>query len=984
MASKVKRKQQDLIRHRVHEILLVASEYDAFIIEEDESLTEQILHEYVGMDLNYAPRVTRVSTASEALDSLSSQSYDIVIMMIRISDMDPLTLSKKIKKEYPKKSLILLAFDESEIKQLPKNISDSVDNIFLWSGNANLFPAIIKHIEDKKNINRDIRVGDVRAIILVEDNPRYYSTILPMMYKEIILHAKNLLGSNSVNLDRTFYMRSRPKIILARDYEEGLKLFKKYQKNLIGVITDLRFPIKGKVDKKAGLKLASKIRQKEKNIPILIQTTEIAEDKTEDITEHIIDKRSPRFLKELQKFMILNFGFGDFIFRMPDGSEISRADNLNKLIKTIETLKVESLEYHARNNHFSNWLSARGYLDAANTFREFSYSNFKNPENRRKQHIKTLKAVKKKRKRKPFIPFSSKAFNQFDSIMRIGGGSLGGKARGLAFANNAIINEKFKNKFPDTKLSVPRTLVIGTDLFDEFMDSNNLWDIAFLSNNNSEIEKKFLKSKLSKELILQLKEFVEQSTFPLAIRSSSLLEDSQYQPLAGMYATYMLPNSHEKSKEKLSQLCESIKRVYASTYFQNPKTLMSNIVQKHEDEKMAIIIMEMIGKKHQNRYYPSISGVAQSFNYYPVSHMKRNEGIGFLALGLGRTIADGERCLRFSPKYPSILPQFYSIQSTIDNSQNKFYALDLNNGNNPMKKGVMNNLIQLDLDTAESDGELKSIASVVSIQDNMIRDSLSYKGPRVLTFSPLLKWGELPICKIIAELLKTGRNLLGCPVEIEFAINLNKSKLDEFYLLQIKPMVIEGLSSNRLTKVPKNDNILCKSNVVLGDGRIDDISNIIFVNPDSFDPSLTLEIASKIERINNKLDAPCILIGPGRWGSADPWLGIPVTWSQISNAKVIVEYGHEHMEPDPSFGSHFFQNITSLHLGYFTLNKKEAESIDWEWMKSQKVIEKDPQLIWVETKQPLAVEIDGRIGKGHIIKSREVEDIMDEQESPGI
>jgi len=984
MNDKLKNNYQELILHRVHEILLVASEYDAFILEEDESLTEQILHEYVGMNLNYAPRVTRVSTASQAMRSLEKRSYDLVIVMIRISDMDPLTLGQKIKKNYPKKPLILLAFDESEIRQLPRDMSGSIDSVFLWSGNANLFPAIIKHVEDKKNIKRDIQVGDVRVIILVEDNPRYYSTILPMMYKEIVFHAKTLLGSNFGNLDRTFYMRSRPKIMLAKDYEQGMRIFKKYQRNLIGVITDLRFPVRGSVDKNAGLKLAKKIREKEKSIPILIQTTEITQDRTDDLTEHIIDKKSPFFLKKLKRFMTLNFGFGDFIFRMPDGSEISRAENLAGMIKTLETLPQESLEYHAKSNHFSNWLSARGYIKAANKFREFSNTKFRSVEGRRKRHIQTLRDVKKQRKIKPFVPFNVKSLHRVDSIMRIGKGSLGGKARGLAFANTSILTEKLRRKFPGISLRMPKTVVIGTDIFDEFMDKNNLWDLALSKSDNTKIENAFLKARLSRELILKLKDFIEKSEFPLAVRSSSLFEDSQYQPLAGMYATYMLPNSHKMKKERLSQLCEAIKRVFASTYFQDPKTLMNNIVGKHENEKMAIIIMEMIGKRHDDIFYPSISGVAQSFNYYPVSHMRRDEGVAFIALGLGRTIADGQRCLRFSPTHPTILPQFYSIESTIENSQNYFYALELNDGQNPMRQGLANNLHQLDLSVAEGHGELEWIASTVSPENNIIRDSLSYKGPRVLTFSPLLKWGEFPICDILNELLKVGRSALGCAVEIEFALNITAGGEDELCLLQIKPMVIGNLNTKRIDIKPKKQQLVCKSDLVLGDGLINDIKDIIFISPQTFDPSATQEIALEIEKINKKMKDPYLLMGPGRWGSADPFLGVPVSWNQISSARVIVEYSHRDMDPDPSFGSHFFQNITSLHLGYFTLNKTDVLEIDWEWLYGQKQIHKTAHLHHVRLDESLYIDINGRKGTGFILKPIQIEDQMDERESTGI
>ena len=520
------------------------------------------------------------------------------------------------------------------------------------------------------------------------------------------------------------------------------------------------------------------------------------------------------------------------------------------------------------------------------------------------------------------------------------------------------------------------------------MDKNKLWDFALSSSNNSLIEKKFLNASLSKTLIKFLKKIMKSTSVPLAIRSSGLLEDSQYKPLAGMYSTFMLPNSHAKINERLNQLCESIKRIYASTFFKEPKSLMDSISQRYEEEKMAIIIMELVGKNHNDIFYPSISGVCQSYNYYPVSYMQRENGVTFLALGLGKTIAEGGKSLRYCPKYPNILSQFYSIKSSINNSQNKFYALDLNKGKNPMKNGEKNNLKLFDLNIAENNGELKHLASVITPDDNIMRDSLSYKGTRILSFSSIIKYEKNPLNKILMDLIKKGEKLLGCPIEIEFALNINDSKIDEFCLLQIKPMTIENYNDNiNINKVRFTKSSFCYSENVLGDGTSKIIKHIIYINPKKFKREATMEIASQIGNYNKKLTKknPYLLIGPGRWGTTDSWLGIPVNWEQISNAKTIVEIGIESLNPDPSFGSHFFQNITSLRIGYFTIEKKlQNTNIDWKWLDSQNKLYSSNYVNVIKLNKPLMVKIDGINGKGVIVKSDINIDSMDENESTGI
>ena len=982
---------QDLMLHRIHEILLVASPYDAYTLEEDGKLTEQILHEYLGMNLSYAPRVWQANTASYAMDLLSRRPIDLIIVMLRISDMDPLTFGAKVKELYSNKPIILLAFDESEIKQLPDNIDDVIDHVFIWTGDSSVFPAIIKCIEDMKNVKRDVRKGNVRAILFIEDTPWYYSSILPVIYKETLFHTKQLMDKSLNDTQRLLHMRGRPKILLAKSYETAEKYFKLYKNNILGIISDIRFPKDGKLHDNAGILFAKYVQSVEKTMPVLLQSNEKnALELAKTITPFVLNKKSSTLFSNLREFLINNLGFGDFVFKTKNGEEISRAGNIEELVEMLETIPEESLDYHASRNHFSNWLAARGEFDLATQFRKIKGTEFRAIDKRRQYIINLIQESQKTRGLGSVAEFKYSKSSLRANFLRIRSGSLGGKARGLAFANFFWKEANLSEKYQDITFRVPKVVVIGTDEFDQFMDVNKLWETALSLDDNRDLEKVFLKGRLSRKLVQTLKELLKEVNFPLAIRSSSLLEDSQYQPLAGMYATYMLPNCHESDKERLSQVCEAVKRVFASTFFQEPKILMETIVHRHEEEKMAVIIMEMVGQKHGEYFYPTFSGVAQSYNYYPVSYMQREEGIAFTAIGLGRTIVEGGKALRFSPKYPNILPQFFSIKATLSNSQNTFYALNLNNGNNPLRKGEQNNLEQLHLEDAELHGVLKYTASVICDEDGIIRDSLKNKGRRVITFSPILKFQAFPLAEILQDILELCQTAMGCPVEIEFAVNMyNAADIqNEFCLLQIKPMVVGGLQKTDYLQLNEKKDVLCSSEMALGDGVIDTIRNIICVDFDTFDRSLTRNIAKEIGVINRQMgnDNPYLLIGPGRWGTADPWLGIPVNWKQISHARVIVELSIEELNPEPSFGSHFFQNVTSLRIGYFTLQHMDrGGDIDLEWLKDQPVKQATKFIRWIQLKEPLHIRIDGSTGEGVILKPQpKIEEIMDEEESSGI
>jgi len=982
---------QDLILNRVHEILLIASPYDAFVMEEDGGLTEQILHEYIGMNFSYAPRIWRADTAAEAMNMLKNTKFDLVMVMMRISDMDPISIALNIKKTQSNLPIVLLTFDESELKQLPDNLEETaVDKVFIWSGNANVFLAIVKHIEDKMNIERDVSIGDVRCIILIEDGPRYYSMILPLIYKEITRNTKHLMDKSLNDTERLLHMRARPKIILATTYEEAQDYFNKYQNNILGIISDIRFPKNEIHDMNAGKDFVRWARSEDPSIPILLQSTHrFNAELAKELNVNFIHKKSKTLLQDLRKFIVNNFGFGDFIFKTPSGKEIDHVTNLEELKNALETIPKKSLEFHAGSHHFSNWLAARGEFILASKIRPLNYREFDNPEDHRKILISLVSESIKLKKQTRVVEFSPAHFDPTKNFVRLCPGSLGGKARGLAFINLLLDDQTLLETFPDVHIRVPKAYVIATSEFETFMEENNLFDKALNSKSNKHVNKLFLKASLSKGIKKSLRVIIKKLKFPIAVRSSSLLEDSQYQPLAGMYATYMLPNSDKSDKMKLEQLSTAIKLIYASMFHEEALSLIDSSVHALEEEKMAVIIMELAGQKFENRFYPTFSGTAQSFNYYPVSYMEREEGVAYVALGLGRTIADGGKALRFSPKYPAILPQYFSIKATLANSQNSFYALNLKKKMKLLLSEEVENLDLFDLSVAENDRVLSWVGGVVSSEDNIIRDSLKHNGTRVVTFAPILKFGLFPLADILNKLLDTGKRAMGCEIEIEFAVNMYKDgRKPEFCILQIKPMVL-GVQEEFVHDFDlKDEKVFCKSSLTLGNGLYNNIQDAILVDPKNFDASNSELIAKEIETINKLIPSKTsyMLIGPGRWGTADPWLGIPVKWQQISKAKVIVEVGIPEFPVDPSFGSHFFQNVTSMRLGYFTINhKSKTDMIDIDWLSEQEIVKELKYTKWIRTELPMNIVINGYTGEGHVLKPvPKMPDSMDEEEASGI
>ncbi len=979
---------QDLMLYRVHEILLVASPYDAFILEEDGRLTEQILNEYIAMNFYQSPRLWRVETGKSALDLMTKRYFDVIIVMLRLADMDSIQLCSKIKDLYPDKPIILLIFDGYEIEEIPiDTLYKNIDKVFVWTGNPNVFPAMMKYIEDKNNSKRDILRGGVRTIIFIEDNPSYYSMILPLLYKEIMFHTQKLVDKSLDATSRLIHLRGRTKVLLARTFEEAQNYFNLYQDNIIGIISDVRFPKNGKINNTAGIQFTNFVRQNEPYIPVVIQSSNLeSAQKAKAVNADFLYKHSQTLLKDLRKFMLGNFGFGDFIFRDLNGEELANASDIPTLHSILHTLPQESLLFHSKLNHFSNWLANRGEFTLASILRLVSIEDFSDTEELRQFLIKSVETVLNVHEDKHIINFSIDRLKHNIPFLRIGKGSLGGKARGLLFMNRIIADSKINDKFPDVKIRIPKAVVIGTKEFDKFINNNDLLESALNLKTNAEITNLFLSKSLSSELVKTLDTFLKHIKYPVAVRSSSVLEDSQYQPLAGLYSTFMLPNSSNNRKQRLNQLCEAIIRIYASTYFAAPKALVENSSYLIEEEKMGIIIMEMVGQKFGNRYYPTLSGVARNINYYPISYMEREEGVATVALGLGKGVMEGEKSLRFSPKFPNILPQYYSVNETIKSSQNNYYALDITPNQDLLSRGETDNLIKCNLDKAEKDGQLFWVGSVVSADDNIIRDSLHYSGTRVITFAQILKWKQFPLTDILIELLEIGRTALGNPVEIEFSVNLNRTNNKvEFCLLQIRPMLLSGTHQFYQQLNYNDDDLLCKSTITLGNGTINNIRDIIYVDIEKFNIAKTKIIAEEVETINKKLgrNNPYLLIGPGRWGTADEWLGIPVDWNQISNTAAIVEIGMEKLPIDPSFGTHFFQNIAGMRIGYFTIDhKRKQDRINHKNITNLPVREKMKYTTWIRVKKPLVININGNTGEGIIAKYPQ--EIMDEEKSTGI
>ena len=904
----------ELMARKVTDILLVSSPYEAFIMEEEGRLAERIIHEYRGLNLSRPPMLTWVSSAREALDALAQKKFDLVITMPQVDETDAYVLGGEIKAKYPDIPVYLMIQNASK-HLLERKYTDvkSIDRLFVWYGNTDLLLALIKNLEDRMNVAYDTRRAWVRVIILVEDSPIYYSSLLPMIYKEIVTQTQAVMEESINDEHRILRMRARPKILLAETHEEALELYSRYRPYLLSIFSDVRFPHNGQLDDRAGFSLLSRVRRENPDLPLLnLSSEESNRRQAESIPAVFLNKNSPALHSEIRNFFMNQLGFGEFVFRLPDGREVGRASNLRQMETVLPSIPDESVYYHGKHNHFSSWLMARSEVMLASKLKPVKVSDFASAAELKKYLTECIYERRIKRQKGVITELVTGSFDPVADFIKVGKGSLGGKARGLAFISTQLKESpELHNKFKNIDIQVPKSLILSTEGFDAFINANNLKFLASSQHDDKEITARFLVAQFPEWLLEDLELFIQHERYPLAVRSSSLLEDALYQPFAGIYKTYMLPNNHPDPAIRLERLIMAVKLVYASTYYQNPRSYAKSTIHRMEDEKMAVIIQRLTGSPCEDLFYPAISGVARSYNFYPISHLKPEEGIAQIALGRGKTVVEGEASLRFTPKYPQFMPQFSTVDDILKNSQRFFYALKLKDFPKNFGADEDATLKRLEINDAGNHQPVKQLTSSYSPQEHRIRDGAQPGGYLVLTFANILKYNSFPLAAILADVLEIGRKGMGCPVEMEFAVNLpwGNDCRPSFDLLQVRPM---GISQNHIDVEIRDGEIdaaICYSTMALGNGCLKDIADVVFVNPDTFDPARTVDVAMEIGRLNQQLveqNCKYLLIGPGRWGSADRWLGIPVNWHDISGVGAMIETAAENLKADPSQGSHFF------------------------------------------------------------------------------
>ncbi len=965
-----------LMQKRIHKVLLIASSYDAFMLEEDGRIDEQIFNEYVSLNLRYPPIFLMAHTPEEAFEILRDDQIDLVVTMLNMGGYDTFELAHEIKDEHPSIPIVVLTQFSREVSlRLENEDLSAIDYIFSWLGNADLLLAIIKLIEDKMNAEHDVEVVGVQAILLVENSIRYISAYLPNIYKIIFKQSKEYVREALNEHQKMLRMRGRPKILLATTYEEAVELFEKYKHNLLGVISDISYDRNGVRDKFAGIKLCQKIREQDEFIPFLLQSSDKEKKKLADENNAgFIHKYSKTLSIELRNYIIQQFAFGEFVFRDPKTMEpIGRACDLQTLQELILEIPDDSLAYHASRNDLSKWLNARAIFPIAQMFRYLKLEDFDSIEEVRNYVYRAISSYRMNKGRGVIAKFDKNSFDEYLIFSRIGDGSIGGKARGLAFANSLIKKNHIFNKYKGVVITIPRTVVLSTDIFDEFMEGNDLYKVGLSEVDDEKILNSFIDARLPSRVYQDLYAFVSVIKNPIAVRSSSKLEDSHYQPFAGIYNTYMVPRVDDNTR-MIQLLSDAIKSVYASVFFENSKAYMAATSNVIDEEKMGIILQEVCGSHHNSLFYPTLSGIARSINFYPVEPEKSNEGIASIAFGLGKQIVDGGVSLRFSPKHPNRVLQLSTTDLALKNTQKYFYALDMDPESFIPSADDAVNLKKLRISKAENDKSLKHAISTYDIQDHTIREGTLHEGKRIITFSNVLKHKLIPLDEILQDLLNIGQKEMNNPIEIEFAVDFNVKK-DEpiiFNFLQIRPIVDEEEREDfNFDDISVDDSVIY-SESALGHGRIDDIYDFVYVKPENFSSLKSYEIASEVSKLNEqfrKEGRNYVLVGPGRWGTADPSLGVPVKWAQISQARVIVESGLENYRIDPSQGTHFFQNLTSFRVGYLTINPYIDEGhFDLEYLSKCAGNYETEYLRHIRFKNPMKIQIDGKQSKAVILK----------------
>ncbi|MCX6250034.1 MAG: pyruvate, phosphate dikinase [Bacteroidetes bacterium] len=958
----------DLMPFKVKEILLVANLYDAYSIEKEGRFSEHVLGEYYQLSLSTMPRITGVSMSEEVLEQLASKHYDLIIIMLGVDKQFPVELCKKIKSQYQYIPVFLLLNSNMDIAIFDEDPEKMtwIDRMFVWNGDSKVFFAMINYLEDKINVENDTAIGMVRVILLVEDSARYYSLYLPMLYNIVLEQTKHIIEDVTTDeLYRILRLKARPKILLASTYEEALYVFHKYKDYMLCLISDVKFKKNGRLNDTAGFSLVSETRKEFKDLPVVLQS---AHGENANIAYELkasfINKNSETLLLDFKSFITHYLGFGNFIYRDKEGGQIAVARTLKEFEELLKIIPEESLLYHARKDHFSMWLMARGEIQVAKILNPAKVTDFKDPASLREYLINMIRNFRNEQNTGKVVPFEESLILDETNIVTLAEGALGGKGRGLAFINTVIYNYDFSQHIPNINIKTPITSIIGTDEFEYFLDRNKLREKVVHENDYDLIKTWFIEGKLTDTLIKRLKSIIKYIEKPLAVRSSGLFEDSLNQPFAGIFETYLIPNSHPDPRVRLEQLMNAIKLVYASVYSPIAKGYIEAVNFKIEQEKMAVVLQEVVGNRFEDVYYPHISGVAQSYNYYPFAHMKPEEGFAVAAVGLGRYVVDGERAYRFSPLYPNL--EIDSPKDLFKSSQVYFYAVDLAKHEVNLMEGEEAGLRKLDISEAEAHGTLKHCASVYSLENERIIPGLNQPGPRVVNFADILKYNYIPLSKTIEVVLDVVKEALGSPVEIEFAVDLDKDEdyKASFYLLQIKPLIGNIQDYEIDLKKVNNDEILLYAEKEMGNGLIDTIHDVIFVDPDEFDKSKTIEMSEEMEKINRTMiheERKYVLIGPGRWGTHDRYIGIPVAWPQISNAKVVVETSLEGFPLDASSGSHFFHNVTSMNVGYFSINPEVSSGfIRWDILKQHKNVTKTKYFRIAHFEKPLVVRMDGK------------------------
>ena len=993
----------NLMMRRIYNVLIVANPYDAFMLEDDGRIEEKIYNEYMELGLRYPPTFTQVSTTEEAAQVLRSTVIDLVICMPGNADNDAFDVARDIKGKFPNiHCVVLTPFSHGITKRMENEDLSIFDYVFCWLGNTNLILSIIKLIEDKMNLEHDIREAGVQMILLVEDSVRFYSSILPNLYNYILEQSKNFSKEALNRHAATMRMRGRPKVVLARTYEEAQKLYDKYSNNTLGVISDARFPLKSaakafgnEVEQEAnpehgtdtfgrekcpdaGLRLFRYIRKTDPFVPLIIESSE-SDNRAKAEAEgfRFVDKNSKKMSVDLRRLMEEHMGFGDFIFRDPKThEEIMRIRSLKELQDNIFNIPNDSMLYHISRNHMSRWLCARAIFPVSAFLKHVTWEKLQDVDAHRQiifdaivqyRHMKNLGVV---------AVFDRMKFDKYAHFARIGEGSLGGKGRGLAFLDNIIKRHPEFNQYENATVQIPKTVVLCTDIFDEFMMSNNLYPIALSDASDDEILKHFLHAQLPDSLIADFFTFFEATKSPIAIRSSSLLEDAHYQPFAGIYSTYMIPYLADKY-QMLQMLACAIKGVYASVFYRDSKAYMTATRNVIDQEKMAVILQEVVGKDYGTRYYPTMSGVLRSLNYYPIGDEEAEEGIASLALGLGKYIVDGGQTLRVCPYHPHQVLQTSETEMALRDTQTQFYALDMKHVGDDFKVDDGFNILKLRVKDAVEDQSLNYIASTFDPYDQVINDGVYETGRKLIAFAGVLQHDVVPLPELMQMSMKCGSEAMRRPVEIEFACNIHADKTCDFYLLQIRPIVdAKEMLDEDVRAIPDADCLL-RSHNSLGHGISEDVTDVVYVKyDDHFSAMNNFYVADDIERINRKFLADgknYVLIGPGRWGSSDHYLGVPVKWPHISAARVIVEVALKNYNIDPSQGTHFFQNLTSFGVGYFTVDTNTGEGgfVNKEILDAMPAVEETQYVRHVRFDRPLRILMDGKKQEGAVLHPQE-------------